>query len=182
MIKLPNQANQTSRTGNRLPGVPYKIEMLGFLRLVYNRVNIHYSFGKEKPMNPSRKVFITVLSFVLAMTVIACSCSTLIPTATSQQETMPGLAGTWESPNTGDVYEIAWQGGKYVVLSAVYSGNNYDITSQSWSGSSLTWSYYDTDLALTVTLQTTSLVGDSLYVNVSLSDGTTVATNLNRVP
>lgn len=133
-------------------------------------------------MNPNKKVLITVLSFVLAMAVIACSCSTLIPTSVPEQETMPGLAGTWESPSTGDVYEIAWQGGKYVVLSAVYNGTHYDISSQSWSGSSLTWSYYDTDLALTVTLQTTSLSGDTLYVDVSLSDGTSVSTNLDRVP
>ena len=48
-------------------------------------------------MNPNKKVLITVLSFVLAMLVIACSCSSLIPTDATQppsnQETMPGLAG-----------------------------------------------------------------------------------------
>ena len=131
-------------------------------------------------MNPNKKVLITVLSFVLAMLVIACSCSSLIPTGTGNQETMPGLTGKWQAP-TEDVYEIAWQNGQYVVLSCTWQGTSYQITSQSWSGNTLTWSYYDTDLSVTVTLSTISLSGDSLDINWSLSDGSSGTDTLTRV-
>jgi hypothetical protein len=138
-------------------------------------------------MNPNRKVLITVLSFVLAMVVIACSCSSLIPSATSQppsnQEPMPGLAGKWQDPETTDTATIVWQNNQYVVTSVVWETNTYDITSQSWNGSSLSWSYYDSDLAVTTTYTTTSLSGDSLNVDWSYSDGSASGTEtLTRVP
>ena len=135
-------------------------------------------------MNPNKKVLITFLSFVLAMLVIACSCSSLIPTATSQpsgQETMPGLAGTWQDPDTSDTFIIAWQNGQYVVTSVTWEGTSYSITSQSWNGSALTWSYDDTDLSLTVTHTTTSLSGDSLHADWSWSDGSSGTETLGRV-
>ena len=135
-------------------------------------------------MNPNKKVLITLLSFVLAMLVIACSCSSLIPTATSQpggQETMPGLAGTWQDPQTSDTYVIAWQNGQYVVVSCTWEGTSYTITSQSWSGSSLTWSYDDTDLSLTVTITTTSISGDSLHIDWEYSDGSSGTETFGRV-
>jgi hypothetical protein len=142
---------------------------------------------KENIMNPNKKVLLTVLSFVLAMAVIACSCSSLIPTATTQpssggQETMPGLTGTWQDPETSDKFVVAWQGGKYVVTSVAWEGTTYSITSQSWNGSSLSWSYYDTDLSMTVTYTTTSLSGDKLNVDWSYSDGSGGTEVLNRVP
>jgi hypothetical protein len=93
---------------------------------------------------------------------------------------MPGLDGTWHNPDTNDVYEIAWQNGQYVVVSCSWEGTSYSIASQSWTGSSLTWSYYDTDLELTVTLTTTSISGDTLYVDYSLSDGSSGTTTLLR--
>lgn len=99
-------------------------------------------FSKENVMNPNKKILTTVLSFVLAMLVIACSCSSLIPTATTQpssnQETMPGLTGTWQDPQTSDTFVIAWQNNQYVVASATWEGTSYSITSQSWNGNSLT--------------------------------------------
>ena len=134
-------------------------------------------------MHPNKKVFVTFLSFVLAMVVIACLCSPtpVPPTVTSTPPNpMPGLAGTWNSPDTGDVYEIAWQGGQYVVVSCIWEGTSYDITSQSWNGSSLIWSYNDSDMGQTVTLTTTSLSGDSLDVDWSLSDGSSGTTTLQR--
>ena len=130
-------------------------------------------------MNPNKKVLFTFLSFVMAMLVIACSCSSLIPAiptptvVPSPTNPMLGLAGTWHNQDTSDVYEIALQGGQYVVTSVTWEGTSYGITSQSWSGGSLTWSYFDSDLNLTVTLTTTSLSGGNLYVNYSLSDGST---------
>jgi hypothetical protein len=138
-------------------------------------------------MTPNKKVLFTVLSFVLAMVIIACSCSSLIPTATTQpssggQETMPGLTGKWQDPETTDTFVIAWQDGKYLVNSVTWETTTYSITSQSWNGSALTWSYYDTDLSLTVTYTTTSLSGDSLNVNWSYSDGASGTETLSRVP
>jgi len=132
-------------------------------------------------MNPNKKVVITVFSFMLAMLVIACSCSSLIPTSLSNQETIPGLAGTWKDPQTSDTFVIAWQNGQYVVTSVTWETTSYSITSQSWTDSTLTWSYYDTDLSLTVTYSTTSLSGDSLNVNWSYSDGASGAETLSRV-
>ena len=133
-------------------------------------------------MNPNKKVYITVLSFVLAMLVIACSCSSLIPTGSSNQEAMPGLAGTWQDPDTSDTFVIAWQNGQYEVTSVTWGEESYSITSQSWTGSSLTWSYYDTTIPMTVTHSTTSLSGDSLYANWSYSDGRSGTETLDRVP
>jgi hypothetical protein len=131
-------------------------------------------------MNPNKKVLITFLSFMLAMLVIACSCSSLIPTSSSNQETMPGLAGTWKDPETSDTFVIAWQNSQYVVTSVTWNGTSYSITSQSWTGNTLTWSYYDTDLNLTVTYSTTSLSGDNLNVNWSYSDGGSGTETLTR--
>ncbi len=140
-------------------------------------------------MNPNKKVLITISAFVLAMLVIACSCSTLIPTPTVAPpptatslppNPMPGLEGTWHNPDTGDVFVFAWQAGQYMVVSCTWNGTSYQIVSQSWDGSSLIWSYTDTDLNLTVTLQTVSLNGDNLDVNWSLSDGTSGGSTLLR--
>jgi hypothetical protein len=92
-------------------------------------------------------------------------------TQSSSQEAIPGLAGAWYDPDTLDQFAIAWQNGQYVVTSVTWEGNSYSITTQSWDGSSLSWSYYDTDLKLTVTHTTTSLSGNSLYANWSYSSG-----------
>ena len=131
-------------------------------------------------MNPNKKVLVILLIFVLAMAVIACSCTSLIPnlpnitnplTGQDEPEPMPGLTGTWVDPETTDNFTIVWRDGAYVVTDVSWEGNSYSISSQNWDGSTLTWSYYDTDLNLTVTYETTSLSGDSLYVNWSYSDG-----------
>ena len=86
-------------------------------------------------MNPNKKVFFTFLSFVLVMLVIACSCvgtePTPPPVTPIPPDPMPGLAGTWQGLETFDTYVIAWQNGQYVVLSAIWQGTSYDITSQS---------------------------------------------------
>ena len=141
-------------------------------------------------MSPNKKVIITILIFILAMLVIACSCSSLIPLGSStpqstkqtNQETMPGLVGTWKDPETSDVFVIAWQNNQYVVTSVSWEGTNYSINSQAWTGSSLTWTYDDIDLGLTVTHTTTSLSGTNLNANWSYSDGTSGTETLVRVP
>jgi hypothetical protein len=148
-------------------------------------------------MHPNQKVFISFLSFILAMLVIACSCSTIMPQVNippiippsqtapppptvTPPNPMTGLDGTWNNPETNDVYQIALQGSQYVVVSCTWQATSYSITSQTWTGSSLTWSYYDSDLALTVTFQTLSLSGDYLYTNWSYSDGRSGSLTLQR--
>jgi hypothetical protein len=138
---------------------------------------------RRMSMNPSKKVLYIFISFFLAMIAIACSCSSLIPTQVTPSPTpnpLPGLADTWHNPDTNDVFEIALQNGQYVVLSSTWEGTTYAITSQSWTGSSLTWSYFDSDLDLTVTLTTISISGDNLDVSYSLSDGSSGVTTLVR--
>jgi hypothetical protein len=135
-------------------------------------------------MNPSRRVIVTFLIFVLALLVIACSCSSLLPSLIGGSSTsvpMAGLAGTWQDPVTSDTFVVTLRGGNYEVTSVTWEGTSYDITSQSWTGSSLSWSYYDSDLNLVVTYTTTSISGDNLYVNWSYSDGGSGTETLQRV-
>jgi hypothetical protein len=101
---------------------------------------------------------------------------------TGSTGTMPGLVGTWQDPETTDIFVITYQSGQYVVTSVTWEGNSYSIVSQYWDGSSLTWSYYDTDLPMTVTYTTTSLSGDNLYVDWSYSDGSNGTETLGRLP
>jgi hypothetical protein len=135
-------------------------------------------------VSPNKKVLITVLTFTLAMVVIACSCSSLIPTATSpqvSQEAMPGLAGTWQDPQTFDTFVIAWLNNQYVVQSVVYEGTTYKVTSQSWADNSLKWTYYIPDSTVTLSYQTTSLSGDSLITNWWNDQGASGTETLGRV-
>ena len=82
---------------------------------------------------------------------------------TSTQESMPGLTGVWKEPDLEDTFTIAWQDGKYVVISVTWKDNSYSILSQSWLGNTLKWTYFDTTLNYEVTYETTSLDGDILY-------------------
>jgi hypothetical protein len=191
-----------------------------------NIINIPDYFKKEDAMDPKKKVLLTFLSFVLAMLVIACSCSSLLPTTvptqsssqepttvptqssnqepttvptqssnqepttvptqSSNQEPMPGLAGTWQDLQTSDTFVIEWrQNGKYMVITAIWIGPtyymSYDITSQSWTGSALTWTYYNYKDKVSLTYETTSLSGDSLYTNWSNDQGQSGTATLSRV-
>lgn len=138
-------------------------------------------------MQSKNKFLIISLSLMLAVVMLACSVSSLIPSSSSgsssnSPEKIPGLAGTWRDPETTDTFVIAWENNQYVVKSVTWEGHSYSITSQGWDGSSLTWTYYDTDLPMTVTYATTSLSGDNLYVNWSYDDGSYGDETLGRVP
>ncbi len=131
-------------------------------------------------MNPRNKIFLVLLAALAAMVIIACSCSNIIPTTTSQ-EAMPGLAGTWQDPETSDQFVIAWQDGKYVVTSVTWEGTSYDITEQSWSGSTLTWTYYIPENDVSLSYETISLSGDLLSTNWWNSAGNSGTETLDRV-
>jgi hypothetical protein len=104
-----------------------------------------------------------------------------IATLMSNQEPIPGLVGIWQDPETTDTFVITWHNGKYVVLFVTWKGKYYTIISQNWTGSFLTWSYYDTDLNLTVTYKTTSISGDRLYADWSYNNGSHGSETLSRV-
>jgi hypothetical protein len=134
-------------------------------------------------MKPSRRVWMVLLGGLLAFVVLACACPSLINlTNGGGTEPMPGLTGKWQDPETYDIMTIAWQGGNYVVTSVVYNDQQYNVTSQSWSGSSLTWSYYIPETGVTLSYETTSLSGDSLYTNWWNDAGNSGTETLGRVP
>jgi hypothetical protein len=134
-------------------------------------------------MKPRNKVFLVLLAALAVMVIIACSCSditNLVGGGTST-EAVPGMAGTWQDPETSDIFVIAWQSDKYVVTSVTWEGTSYDITEQSWSGTVLTWTYYIPENDLSLTYETTSLSGDSLYTNWWNDAGGSGTETLGRV-
>ncbi len=134
-------------------------------------------------MNPRNKVFLVFLAALAVMVIIACSCTDFSFTTGGgdSQEAMPGLAGTWQDPATTDTFVIAWQNGQYVVTSVTYDSTTYEVTEQSWSGSSLTWTYYIPEYDTYLSYETTSLSGDSLYTNWWNSGGASGTETLGRV-
>jgi hypothetical protein len=133
-------------------------------------------------MNPNKKVLITVLSFVLAMVVIACSCSSLTPTTTAPVNPMPALEGYWQDTETNDVHVIEWQNGQYVVT-AVNDPQygSFAVTSQSWNGSVLTWTYKVSYNDTSVTFTTVSVSGNTLNTSWSNSMGDSGTQEFERV-
>jgi hypothetical protein len=139
-------------------------------------------------MNIRKKFWLVLIGAVLGMVVIACSCSSIIPTPTSvppsgNQEPMPGLAGQWLDPDTSGTYHIiAWQSGQYVVTATMNPnrGGN-EVTSSTWANGVLTWTYCVPDGAC-VTTETVSVSGDNLETNWSNDQGLSGSTTLTRMP
>ncbi len=80
-------------------------------------------------MNPNKKVLITVLSFVLAMVVIACSCSSLIPTGSTPQPTAGG-GGTGQQILFQDDFSntnSGWDHSATADGTADYANGGYEI-------------------------------------------------------
>lgn len=96
-------------------------------------------------------------------------------------EPIAGFAGVWQDPETTDHFDIIWDGTQYRVKSVTWGTSSYAITSQYWDGTSLTWTYYDTDLPMSVTYTTTGLSGDYMYVNWSYNDGSYGTETLDRI-
>jgi hypothetical protein len=148
---------------------------------------IHLS-NKEYDMNPRNKVWLTLLVFVLVVVTIACSCSDLTGGGSSggsggsSSEPIPGLAGKWRDVAENNVHTIVWDGSKYTVASVVDdSYGAYTISSQSWDGSSLKWTYEASEGA-GVTIWTTSVSGDTLNVGWSSSNGNSGTDSFPREP
>ena len=145
-------------------------------------------------MNTFRKFWLVLIGAVLAMVVIACSCGSLTPTPTVAPPTimppsptvpvnpMPALEGYWLDTDTNDVHVIEWKNGQYVVTAvndAQYG--SFAVTSQSWNGNALTWTYKVSYNDTSVTITTVSVSGNSLDTNWSNTDTKSGTQPLQRV-
>jgi hypothetical protein len=106
-----------------------------------------------------------------------------IPTIESMAtEPIPGLAGFWQDSETLTVHTIIWDGNQYTVISSKNpDSGSHEITDQSWNNGSLTWTYYVTANDTSVTFDTISVDGDSLYTNWNNSRGDNGTETLVRV-
>jgi hypothetical protein len=139
-------------------------------------------------MNTPKKFWLVLIGATLGLAVIACSCSSIIPTptagpSTGGQEPTPGLAGKWLDPDTSGTYHvIAWQNGKYEVTATMNPnrGGN-EVTSSTWANGVLTWTYCVTDGAC-VTTKTVSVSGDNLDTTWTNDQGLSGSTTMTRMP
>lgn len=122
-------------------------------------------------MNPRNKVLFAFLAFIVVAVTIACSCSSLSNTGGSS-EPMTGLAGTWRDEAEGTVHKIEWTGSTYKVVSSVNDvRGTYDVTEQTWNGSTFTWTYYVPQTEVSVTIEATSVSGNTMNLNWRSSNG-----------
>ena len=96
-------------------------------------------------------------------------------------DSMAGMPGTWQDPETKDTFVITRQNDQYVVTSVTWKTNNYSIIAQAWQDGSLIWTYIDPSLGQAITYSTTSISGDSLYVDWIYDDGKYGSEVLQRV-
>ena len=124
-------------------------------------------------MQPRNKVFLVLLAALAVMVIIACSCSdiTNLTGGGGSEQPIAGLAGKWEDQYELTVHTIEWNGTKYEVTECTNPNYGvYEIVSQTWDGSTLTWVYRSTQGA-DVTLSTISVSGDELFLNWSSTNG-----------
>ena len=107
--------------------------------------------------------------------------STTAPRATTiPDQPMPELEGYWQDGLK--VFTIAWQNDQYVVTALnVVGGTGSQILNQSWSGTSLTWTYRSYMSAKSNTLTTQSVSGDRLTAMWTSDKGVTGPATLRRV-
>jgi hypothetical protein len=163
-------------------------------------------------MDIRRKFWFVLIGAIAGMIIIACSCSSLIPTPTpteapvvtapplatvapvateapvatspaAGQEAIPGLAGRWNDPQTkGTVTTIIWANGQYMVQSVINPSRGGNEVTK------YTWS--DNVLTWTycvpdgncITSVTVSVNGDSLDTVWTDDQGNSGQDTFNRVP
>ena len=132
-------------------------------------------------MNARKKVWSIVGILVLASVTLACACGPLssmfgtptpVPPPTTAAEPMRGLAGAWLDTQEGTLHTIVWTGTTYHVVSSVDDNlGNCPISSENWNGSTFTWTYEVTQNNVSVTIEATSVSGNSLNVNWTSTNG-----------
>ena len=141
-------------------------------------------------MKPQNKVWLSLAIFVLVLATIACSCSALNNIVNnngggggSSSEGMPGLAGKWRDTADDVVHTIQWSGSTYHIVSSVSDENGkYDTSNEIWDGKTFTWTYYVSSTEVSVTIQATSVSGDSLDVNWWNDQGKSGTDTFTREP
>jgi hypothetical protein len=132
-------------------------------------------------MDTRKKFWLVLIGTVVGLFIIACSCSSLLPSSTgstplpsSNQGPMPGLVGKWIDPDSsggGTISTIEYKNGEYVVTSVINTGRGpNELTTSSWSNGVLTWEYCPSGMHC-ITQHTVSLSGDTLTVDWAWSDG-----------
>ena len=156
-------------------------------------------------MHTPRKFWLILIGSILALVAIACSCNSIIPTATptlniiqpptplsptalpspttqsTQANPADGLAGSWQDPDTGTVTTIIALDGGYTIDSVINpdrGGNEY--ASSTWANGVLTWIYCVPGGAC-VTTEAVPGNGDSLATKWSNEGGASGSTMLQRV-
>jgi hypothetical protein len=140
-------------------------------------------------MNPRKKVWLTVLTFVLVAVTIACSCTDLSNLTGGggggggSSEPMPGLAGAWRDNAENTVHTIRWTGSTYDVVSSINDDRGaYEVTEENWDGTSFTWTYYVAVNDVSVTLEATSVSGDIMNLNWWSTNGRSGSDTFTREP
>jgi hypothetical protein len=147
-------------------------------------------------MDIRKKFWLVLIGAIAGMVIIACSCSSLIPTPTptsapesttnppaSSQEAMPGLAGRWNDPDTsGTVTTIIWDKSQYMVQSVINpSRGGNEVTKSSWSNDVLTWTYCVPN-GNCITTATVSVNGNSLDTTWTDDQSNSGQTTFERAP
>lgn len=94
---------------------------------------------------------------------------------------LPELAGYWQDGSR--VFTVEWQVDQYAVTAITASGTSTrTLTSQSWNGSSLTWTYdyQDENSDSSITYTTISVSGDTLTASYETSGGASSVHQLLR--
>jgi hypothetical protein len=143
-------------------------------------------------MSPRNKIWFALLSFVLVAVTIACSCSSLSDlmnssggggTSGGSAEPMPGLAGTWRDNAENTVHTIVWTGSTYHVVSSINDDRGaYDVSDETWDGSTFTWTYYVSQTDVSVTIEATSVSGNTMYLNWWSTNGNSGTDTFTREP
>jgi len=122
------------------------------------------------------KLFLILAAFVVVAATLACSFGG------GNSEPIDGLAGQWEDQYELTVHTIEWDGSNYKVTGCSNpEKGTYSIVSQSWDGTTLTWTYQVPGGA-DVGLSTVSVSGDELNVNWWSSNGNSGVDTFLRYP
>jgi hypothetical protein len=141
-------------------------------------------------MDTRKKFWLVLIGSIVGLAVIACSCSSLIPTPTSQPPSGGSgstggatMAGRWLDPDTtGTITTIVADGSGFAVQSVINPnrGGN-ELTDTNWSNGVLTWTYCIPG-GNCITSVTTGVQGDSLDTTWSDDRGYSGTTTFQRQP
>ena len=132
-------------------------------------------------MDTRRKFWLVLIGSIVGMILIACSCSSLVPTPAAQAPVSgASMAGKWLDPDTtGTITTIVADGSGFKVVSVINpdpSRGTNELTKSSWSNGVLTWTYCipGGNCITSVTGSVTSTSLDTTWTDDQGQNGTTV--------